>query len=281
MTTIAAADSTGRAGHRRQEPGQRVCPTWPASDRRGRASTNAGRPRARRRARAPTKTGARRFLSRHCRTIRQSGAGSSGVSAGTGGGSLVRIAFSVSTTESPANARRPVSISYRTAPNANTSDRASACWPRTCSGDMYPAVPSRRPSSVMECRAGAWPCGSPPVCLARPKSRILTRPSRRDEQVLGLDVAVHDAFVVRRRQPGHDLQRDVERLLHRQGTGVEARAKRLPLEQFRDDVGDVTLHADVVHRQDVRMIERADRARLPFEALELFAGDLAAPAAES
>ena len=38
----------------------------------------------------------------------------------------------------------------------------------------------------------------------------------RDEHVLGLQVAVNDALVVRRGQPRDDLQGDVERLLQRQ-----------------------------------------------------------------
>ena len=53
-----------------------------------------------------------------------------------GGGSSLRIAFIVSTDESPRKGRTPVIISWRTAPNAKMSERGSAAFPRTCSGDM-------------------------------------------------------------------------------------------------------------------------------------------------
>ena len=74
-------------------------------------------------------------------------------------------------------------------------------------------------------------------------------------------------------RPEQNLPREVDRLLHGQRTGVEARPKRFSLEQFRDDVGDAALHTDVVDREDVRMIERADGTRLAVEAPELIGGD--------
>ena len=42
----------------------------------------------------------------------------------------------VSETVSPSNAPRPVSISYSTQPNAQTSLRLSTGFPRACSGLM-------------------------------------------------------------------------------------------------------------------------------------------------
>src|SRR5688572_31654953 len=52
--------------------------------------------------------------------------------------------------------------------------------------------------------------------------------------------------------------------------------KRLAVEQLRNDVRDAGLHADVVAREDVRMIQCPDGARLALEPLELIAADLAA-----
>ena len=68
-----------------------------------------------------------------CLHITRSGAG---VSSGNRGGSEVRMACAMSNDDSPANGALPESISWRIAPNANTSERASAGRPRTCSGDM-------------------------------------------------------------------------------------------------------------------------------------------------
>jgi hypothetical protein len=55
---------------------------------------------------------------------------------------------SVSGTESPANSRRPVSISKSTTPNAQMSARLSTALPFACSGLMYAAVPRITPSWV-------------------------------------------------------------------------------------------------------------------------------------
>ena len=52
---------------------------------------------------------------------------------------------STSETSSPWNACRPLSISYRTQPKLKMSDRASTASPLTCSGDIYPTVPSTMP----------------------------------------------------------------------------------------------------------------------------------------
>ena len=52
------------------------------------------------------------------------------------GGSSFRMAFIVSIEESPRNARCPPTISYRIAPKLKISERTSAVFPRTCSGDM-------------------------------------------------------------------------------------------------------------------------------------------------
>ena len=51
-------------------------------------------------------------------------------------GSVLITSARMPVTSSPANARRPVSISKSTAPNAHTSVRLSTIRPRACSGDM-------------------------------------------------------------------------------------------------------------------------------------------------
>ena len=52
-------------------------------------------------------------------------------------------------TSSPRKARRPVSASYSTQPNAHMSARRSTARPRACSGDMYAAVPRIMPTPVI------------------------------------------------------------------------------------------------------------------------------------
>jgi hypothetical protein len=88
------------------------------------------------------------------------------------------------------------------------------------------------------------------------------------EDVVGLEVAVHDAASVRRGEPARDLQRPVDGLLLRHGRGVEPAAQRLALEQLGHGVGDAVVPAEVVDREDVRMRERGDGLGLALEARE-------------
>ncbi len=81
----------------------------------------------------------------------------------------------------PGRPAAPTSISYSTAPNEKMSERRSAGSPRTCSGAMYPTVPSTAPTPLIAVAVGAAVRSSRSssgcVSLARPKSRILTTPS--------------------------------------------------------------------------------------------------------
>ena len=162
-------------------------PPAPTGGRRG---TTLARPRGPSRSfpRAPRgRTRGRRadwkrsagFFSRQCRTSRSSSDGIFAPETSGSGGSSFRIAFIVSIAESPLNARRPVSISKRTHPNAKMSDRASAGCPLTCSGAMYPTVPRSVPGSVALASVGDFVSSPAAIarCLARPKSRIFARPS--------------------------------------------------------------------------------------------------------
>ena len=105
-------------------------------------------------------------------------------------GSLEKIRPSVSATDSPSNARRPVSISCSTTPKAQMSARLSAGRPLACSGDMYAAVPRIMPIcvarlvSVGEFDGDISPCAPSPsvppaMAFASPKSRTLAVPSAR------------------------------------------------------------------------------------------------------
>ena len=94
----------------------------------------------------------------------------------------------------------------------------------------------------------------------------LHAPFARDEDVLRLQVAMDDALVVRRGEAARDLGRVVDRLARRQRRAVDPRAERLAFEQLGDDVGSAVVAADVVDREDVRMIEHPGRARFLLEA---------------
>ena len=116
-------------------------------------------------------------------------------------GSLLMTATSTSVTSSPWKARRPVSISFSTHPNAQMSARLSMAFPRACSGDMYAAVPRMRPSWVIagvvmvgDCETPGDEATSGSIAFASPKSSTLTVPSDAYLDVRGLQVAVNDSL---------------------------------------------------------------------------------------
>ena len=155
------------------------------------------------------------------------------------------------------------------------SERWSAGMPRACSGDMYPTVPRTTPAPVTSVAVAVAssdpaPSGRPAGSrsFARPKSRILTPTVLRQEQVLGLEVAVDDPLLVGRGQAVGDLGPVLDGLLQREPAGAQPLAQRLALEQLRDHVGDAAFEADVEDREDVRVVEGARRPRLALEALE-------------
>ncbi len=81
-------------------------------------------------------------------------------------------------------------------------------------------------------------------------------PIAANHHVLGFQVAMDDAGGVRCRQRAADLQRDVERFRHVDPARGKPFAQRLPVDVFRGDEMHVSLAADVVNGQDVRMVQR-------------------------
>ena len=142
-----------------------------------------------------------------------------GVAAGSAAqsGSRSRIAASdVGDSSSPANAGRPVSISYSTQPNAQMSVRLSTAWPRACSGLMYggraeddarPRAVRHRPSAIAR-RVGA---GRRRIAFGEAEVEHLDVPVRRDLDVGRLEIAMDDALLVRRLERLGDLDGDGER----------------------------------------------------------------------
>ena len=87
-----------------------------------------------------------------------------------------------------------------------------------------------------------------------------------DEKVLRLEIAMNDVALVRGGQSAGDLGGVIERLPRRHGALPDARAQRLALQQFGDDVVEPAFVADIVDGQDVRMVEHARGARFLLEA---------------
>ena len=88
---------------------------------------------------------------------------------------------------------------------------------------------------------------------------------RRDEQVFGFDVPMHDAVFVAGRETTGDLDGIVSGLAGRQRPPAHPFPERLAFEEFGDDVRPRALDADVMHGQDVRMIQAAGGSRFLLE----------------
>jgi hypothetical protein len=126
-----------------------------------------------------------------------------------------------------------------------------------------------------ELRAGAADGGDPRRDVARlrpdprdPEVEDLRAAVVRQEDVLGLDVAVDDAPGVRGGEPVGDLTGDLRGALGRQGAGPQPVREDFPFEELRHGVGHAPVVPRVVDREDVRVVQGGDRPRLAFEARE-------------
>ena len=97
----------------------------------------------------------------------------------------------------------------------------------------------------------------------------LRAPVVRDEHVGGFDVAVPDVLPVRRVQRAGDLGADLDGPAERQQPRSQFVAERLTIEELRDDERHAVLGADVVHRDDVRMVQAAGGVGLSAESRDL------------
>ena len=92
---------------------------------------------------------------------------------------------------------------------------------------------------------------------------------RRHPDVVGLEVAVHDARLVRRLQRAADLPEQPPHLAERHRPALEARRQALAVEVLHHEVvapvGELIEGEDV---DDVRVADLVDRARLLLEAAD-------------
>ena len=90
-----------------------------------------------------------------------------------------------------------------------------------------------------------------------------------DEDVVRLDVAVHDPVPVREAQRREDLARVLDRDVDRRGAAADDQLlERAAVEELHRDVVGVLGLAAVVDRDDVRVVERGGVLRLAAEALD-------------
>ena len=93
----------------------------------------------------------------------------------------------------------------------------------------------------------------------------------RQEEVLGLDVTVSDALVMRRSETLGDSARVLGGFADSDGPSPESSTKGLALENLRDNVVLLVLLAGVVHGEDVRVRESGDGLSFLMEACQAVA----------
>jgi hypothetical protein len=104
----------------------------------------------------------------------------------------------------------------------------------------------------------------PPGCQAEVEDLDPSVPCH--EEVLGLQVAVDDPFLVRRGEAPGDLRGEVDRLACRQRPGDEPFAESLAFEELRHEVRRPLHGPDVMDREDVGVVQPSRRLSLLLEA---------------
>lgn len=88
-----------------------------------------------------------------------------------------------------------------------------------------------------------------------------------EHDVLGFDVAVHDALLVRVLERGADVDHDLDGARLREGAlGLHARREVVAEEQLHRHVGELAILTGVQHAHDVRVLEALGDLRLAQEA---------------
>ena len=88
------------------------------------------------------------------------------------------------------------------------------------------------------------------------------------EDIRRLDIAMNNAFGMRRDQRIRHLDRDLEQLLHLHGFAMQPLLQALPLQLLHDDEGVPVVIVDFVNRADVGMVQLRGRPRFPLKAVE-------------
>ena len=88
----------------------------------------------------------------------------------------------------------------------------------------------------------------------------------RHHQVLGLEIAMHDARIMCFRKTVGDRRRDLQRASRRQRSSLQDFSERLALDELHADEGPRLGLTKVVNRDNRRMVERGRRPGFEFES---------------
>ena len=237
------------------------------------AGSAPGRPnRARTRDRRPSQTGRQGISARHRRTMRDSAGGIVRMHVREIRGSMCQDG--IQGPERAVALERPTAGEHFVEHGAEREDvRASDRRPRRAPAPA-PCIRRCRRRAIARIAAG-WSCdgdagGAESCSVARPKSRIFTRPSSARKMFSGFRSRCTMPRAWAAPSPRADLERDVERRVHRKRAARRARAQRLTFQALRHEVRRAAVIADVVDGQDVGVVECAGGARLVLERAHAF-----------
>jgi hypothetical protein len=151
----------------------------------------------------------------------------------------------------PKKGRRPASISYSITPRANRSADVQAR-----AGDLFRShVPGRSHDDPDGLGRVALSCIRGRQQLGDAEVEDLDAAIGPEKHVIGLEVTMDDPASVSGGETTGDVYRDGNRLVDRQTSVRETCPKRVALEALRDQERRTAVLADVVHREDVRVVE--------------------------
>lgn len=104
--------------------------------------------------------------------------------------------------------------------------------------------------------------------LGQAEIQDLNRPILGQEQVFRFQVPVNDASLMGDRQSAGNLQGQLDRLTLGLGTVGHRRAKIGSFEQLRNNVGKTFVRPDIVHGENIGVIQGRGGPRFPLEALQ-------------
>ena len=187
--------------------------------------------------------------------------GTSGPSASGTTTSPSQRAISVAIVVSAENGTLPVTASMSTRPSAYTSALPSTLWPCACSGG---GVARRAQQHALWFGPRRLGDGASQAEVTDAEPSLLA-----EEEVGGLDVAMHEPLPVGVFEASRRVEADQQRLRRRQAVaGVEHRPQAPAPEVLAHEVRDALVRARVVHVHHVGVVERGGGLGLGPEALE-------------